>query len=317
MTRLTIAIVLLAVSLPQPLAAAETVTSEHGLWVWDSPPLLHDAHEREAFFDFCARHHIGVAGIEIFTRATDAGRRLDNAAEWRTLIREARRRGMRLHALDGDPHYALRSEHGTVLSIVDAVLAYNASVAPDERFYGIHLDIEPYLLPEWKEPSARERLLADYLDLNLGAAARARAAGVVYGVDIPFWWQSIDTATGEAVSITTFRGVRKSATAHLLKIVDIVGVMAYRNVAAGPDGIVTRALETLDLADNADGARTFVGVETEKVSEGVPAKVTFAGKSLEQLDAEVRSVDDVFVGRPAYAGIAIHRYVSLRQMREQ
>jgi hypothetical protein len=295
-------------------ADAGQTRTPRGLWVWETPPLLHDPSARRAFFEFCAHHDIGIVGIQIATQGRGVDRRLTDATEWKTLIADAHRRGMRIHALDGDPAYARRAEHATVLSIVDAVIAYNAAAAASERFYGIHLDIEPYLLAEWTDPHSRERLLAEYLDLNERAAQRARAAGIVYGVDVPFWWRSVDTATGQPVSATTFHGVRKSATEHVLGIVDNVGIMAYRNVAAGPDGIVADALATLDAADRIGSAKAFVGVEVDTVSDGVPAKATFAGKTLRELHDQLTAVDTVFVGRPAYAGIAIHRYAAYRQL---
>src|SRR5688572_23836793 len=173
---------------------------------------------------------------------------------------------------------------------------------PGARFDGIHFDIEPYLLSAWKNPETREQLLVSYLDLNERVAKRARAAGLVYGVDIPFWWQSIDAATGQPVSITTFHGVRKTATEHLLTMVDNVGIMAYRNVATGPQGIVSLALDTLEQADSIGHADVFVGIETEKISEGVPESVTFARKSIRDLRTAVDIVEHVFVGRPSYAG---------------
>ena len=286
------------------------------LWVWDTAPLLHDGAARGAFFDFCDRHRIKAVAIYIgASRAKDA-RRLTAAAEWKTLIAGASRRGIRVHALDGEPDYALGAQHETVLSIVDAVIAYNASVDAGERFFAMHFDIEPYLLPEWKDPAKRQRILAEYLDLNARAAARSHAAGLEYGVDVPFWWHRIDDATGEAIGAATFRAVRKPATEHLLDMVDNVAVMTYRTEAAGPDGIITHGLATIERA-NSRKARVVIGVETEKVSEGVPARVTFAGKSLNEMEAQLNAAEGVFIGQPAYRGIAIHRYTTFRQMSDQ
>lgn len=204
-----------------------------------------------------------------------------------------------------------------MLAVVDAVIGYNASVEPAARFYGIHFDIEPYLLPEWKKPDTRERLLAEYLDVNERAAKRSHAAGLVYGVDIPFWWQVKDEATGEPVSVATFHGVRKSTPEHLLAMVDNVGIMAYRNVPTGPQSIVSLALETLDSADRISQAHVFVGIETEKISDGVPESTTFANKSLKELQDALAIVDRVFIGRPSFAGVAVHRYVTLKELEER
>ena len=285
------------------------------MWVWETQPLLRDAGERQTFFEFCKEFRITVVAMQIATRGSGASRQLDSAAEWKTLITEAHRRKMRVHALDGDPTFANVAQHETALSIVNAVVAYNASAVPAARFDGMHLDIEPYLLPEWKEPASREQKLAEYLDLNHQAALRARAAGLLYGVDIPFWWHTPDEVTGQPVGLVTFRGQRKLATEHLLDFVDNIGIMAYRNVAAGPDGIVTHALDTIRRAEKAGSrVRAFVGLETEKVGEGVPAKVTFAGKSGRELQAEVRAAEASLSQYSSFAGLAIHRYGSFRRL---
>ena len=282
-----------------PCVVAAQTKPPRALWVWDSSPLLRDARERESFLDFCERHDIGFVWVQIATHAVQADRSLDGATEWKALLADVHRRGMKLHALDGDPQYTLRARHETVLSMVDAVIAYNASALPAERFDGIHLDIEPYLLRAWSDQSARKQLLADYLDLNDRVVSRSHANGLAYGVDVPFWWPSIGDATD-----------------HLLRTVDIVGIMDYRTVADGPDGIIAHALDTIERADRIDKARVFVGVETVGLSDSVPSKVTFAGKSLAQMNGELGATEAALVDRRSYAGIAIHFYTTFRQIAE-
>lgn len=295
-------------------AAGPPKKPDRGLWVWETEPLLREADERRVFFEFCKAHGINVVAMQIATRGTGAGRQLDARAEWTALITEAHRRRMRVHALDGDPEFTRAAQHGTVLSIVNAVVAYNASVASAARFDGVHLDIEPQALPEWKDPKARESLLAEYLEINEGAAARARAAGLLYGVDIPFWWHRPDDVTGEPIGIVTFHGERKLVTEHLLGFVDNIGIMAYRNVAAGPDGIITLALDTIQRVERTRNVRAFVGIETEKVREGVPATITFAGKTVRDMREEIRVAEEALAPYSSFLGIAIHRYGSLRYM---
>ena len=282
------------------------------MWVWEAQPVVRDAAERLAFFEFCKEYRITVVAMQIATRGTGAARRLDQAAQWETLITEAHRRRMRVHALDGDPEFANPERHETALSIVNAVIAYNASAVPAARFDGVHLDIEPYLLPEWKVPASREEKLAQYLDLNFRAAASARAAGLLYGVDIPFWWHLPDDGTGAPIGIVTFRGQRKLATEHLLDVVDNVGIMVYRNTAGGSDGIITHALDTIRRAERAGRkVQAFVGVETERIGDG-PAKVTFAGKSVREFQTEIRATEAALRNYSSFAGMAIHRYRTFR-----
>lgn len=302
-----------ALALPPQPSAKRT----RGLWVWESSRLLHDEHAQVDFLDFCQHHGIGVVSVQVRAAGTGSQRHLDDERQWKTLIKGAHRRGMRVHALDGDPNYARPAQRGVVLSIDDAIVAFDAAASPAERFDGIHLDIEPYLLPEWAEPRTREPLLADYLQVNELSAAKAHAAGLRYTVDLPFWWYETDPATGEPVSVTTYHGVRRPAPDHLLEIVDNLGLMAYRRVASGSDGVVALATQTIEHADASGKVKVFVGVETEEPSTHVPAKVTFAGASLDQMNKELAVVDDALNHHPSFSGIAIHRYATYRVLADR
>jgi len=288
------------------------------MWVWESAPIIRDASEQRAFFEFCQKHGVNVVAMQIATRGTGPDRQLAERAAWTAFLTEAHRRRMRVHALDGDPEYAHASQHATLLSIVNAVVAYNASVVPAARFDGVHLDIEPYLLPAWKNPATREPLLVEYLELNHEAAARVHAAGLLYGVDIPFWWHASDEVLGgEPVSMVRFRGERKLALEHLLGFVDNIGIMAYRNVAAGADGIISLALDTIQRVERTRTVRAFVGIETEKVGAGVPSKVTFAGKTMRDMREEIRAAETVLARYSSFLGIAVHRYGTVRYMAKE
>src|SRR5262245_20692398 len=233
------------------------------VWLWDPAPFLSRQDARAQLFDFCERHRIGVVWAQIATRLDPPSRRLDRAGDWKRFLAGAHRRQFRVHALDGDPHYARRAQHAVPLSIIDAVIAYNASAAPAERFDGVHFDNEPHLLLDWKDPVRRERLLAEFLDLNEQAAAKTRrAGGLAYGVDIPFWWGGRDDETGEPIGITTFGGVRALASDRLLALVDNVGIMDYRSTAAGADGIIAHARDALRAAERTSRPRVYIGVET-------------------------------------------------------
>ena len=102
----------------------------------------------------CKAQRIGVVAMQVSTRASGDARQIDRGPEWQVLLAAMHREGIKLHALDGDPHYARPSEHDTVLGIVDAVIAHNASVAAAERFDGIHFDIEPYCWRSGPPPGA-------------------------------------------------------------------------------------------------------------------------------------------------------------------
>lgn len=241
------------------LHAAPALAAGRALWVWDAVPLLESPAARQTFLAFCRERGITTAWIQASARP---GASLNDPIGWQRLLGEAHAAGMRVHALDGAPEQARRSGHAAVLNLVHAVIAFNQAAPAAARFDGIHLDIEPYLLPGWSEPDLREQMLGEYLELQAQVRDVVKSAGgMEFGVDIPFWWQSHDAETGEAIGVVTFRGVRRAASLHLLDLVDTLGIMDYRNVAAGRDGLVTHATELLDHADRT-AVKVYVGVET-------------------------------------------------------
>jgi hypothetical protein len=259
------------------------------LWVWDTAPLLQDASARQRFLEFCQARGIDIAWIQV-TRSP-AGNRLQYEDEWRALLHDAHRSGVKIHALDGDPAYVRRERHDVVLALVDTVVRFNREAPPDDRFDGIHLDNEPYLLAGWQLPVIREGLLAEYLELNARVQRIVRAeGGLEFGVDIPFWWPSPE----------------------ILDLVDNVGIMDYRNVAGGDDGIIAHARPLLEYG-NGTRAKIFIGVETSPVSRVELPKLTFDGLSNAAMEHELAVAHAAFTGHGNYAGFAIHHYDPYRE----
>jgi hypothetical protein len=229
--------------------------------MWDATPVLTQPAARAEFLAFAADHRIGTAWIQVDAAQ---GGRLADRDHWQTLLADAHRTGLAVHALDGSPDYVLPARHGDALNIVNAVIAFNRESPADAHFDGVHFDNEPYLLPGWHDPARREQLMRGLLDLSAAAQRSiSMAGGMQFGVDIPFWWQSSNAETGESIGVAEFNGQRKAASYHLLDLVDNVGIMDYRNVASGRDGLIAHATELLTYA-NGTKARVFVGVETSR-----------------------------------------------------
>ena len=292
-------------------AGAHGRSTSRALWVWDAAPLLQDTSARQRFLEFCRARSIDIAWLQV-TRSP-GGNRLQREDDWRELLHDAHRSGIKIHALDGDPAYVLRERHYVVLELVDTIIRFNREASPDRRFDGIHLDNEPHALAGWQLPVIRERLLAEYLELNARVQRIVRAeGGLEYGVDIPFWWQYRDDQTGAAIGDVMFEGVRKAVSFHVLDLVDNVGIMDYRNVAGGDDGIIAHARDLLAYA-NGTRATVFVGVETSPVAPGALPKLTFDGRSNAEMERELALAQAAFTGHRSYAGFAIHHYLPYRE----
>ncbi|MEW5980753.1 MAG: hypothetical protein AB1806_00115 [Acidobacteriota bacterium] len=258
------------------------------MWLWNPSAARADPAARAALLDFARRERIGTIWAQVNTVAAagppypPAARRdhvhasprsLDEREGWKALIAAAHERGIRIEALDGDPAWALAANHHLALGVVDAVLAYNQQVSPAERFDGVHLDIEPYLLVAWRFPRSREALLREYLDVITHCQSHVHEfPTMAFGVDIPFWWQSVDGKTGRAIGEVRFLGTSKAASYHLIDRLDNVGIMNYRNKAAGQDGMINFGQDLLVYAEQARHAKIWMGVET---SRSTPTPVWF------------------------------------------
>jgi hypothetical protein len=226
-------------------------------WLWETATVLQGKKERRELFRFAHEQGINVFFLQIRCRygkvAQEEICQLADEEELRSFIRDARRQGIEVHALDGYSYHVLPRWHPKVLAQVRAVLDFNARVRPAERFAGIHHDNEPYLIPAFSG-KLQELLLVYYLDLTVACQQLIEQAPLplVFGVDIPFWYD------GRGV---TWRGVRKPVSHHVIDIVDHVGVMAYRTDADGANGVIALASDEMDYAGRR-GKEVFVALET-------------------------------------------------------
>lgn len=289
------------------------------MWVWEIEPLLGDEAQRAELFDFCGEHGVDELFLQVAyvfenDLTTNVQCVLRRPGDLRALLAEASARGIRVHALDGYPEFVRRSQHPRVLALVRAIADYNEASEPAQRYAGIHLDNEPYQILGFDGPQ-RAGILIQFLELNekVVALLRERNAGIVYGVDIPFWFDETE-AGGAPRAAVTFKGVRKDAAQHVIDIVDNVGIMDYRNFAGGVDGMIYHALGEMDYADRA-GKKVYLGVETFRY-EPTPVHFVFGPPEPEwqamqrahglllasSMDGfKVRTITD---GRRRYVGLA-------------
>jgi hypothetical protein len=182
----------------------------------------------------------------------------------RPLVASLNSHGMKTYALDGAPHYALPVYHEGVLRTIDHVARYNLAVEPQERFFGVRFDIEPYLLPGFHGPN-RSEILTELLQLTAASVQRAHESDMLYGADIPFWYDAPSEGSFQQVTVE-YEGVEKPVSEHILDLVDDVSIMDYRTEAHGADGTIRHGLGELSHAERL-GKPLFIGIETSPLSD--------------------------------------------------
>ncbi|GLX02335.1 Ig-like domain-containing protein [Microtetraspora sp. NBRC 16547] len=186
---------------------------------------------------------------------------------------------------------------------MEKVLNYNLSSAADERFDGVNVDIEPYIIgPMYSERSPFIQL--QWLDTLQTLIDRrdASGTGIMFGPAMPVWLD------GETV---TWHGATKTMAQHFQDISDYVSLMDYRDTA---EAIIRDAADEIAYAKQiGKPGSVIIGVETIDLVAvgGDPEWVTFAEEGRRGLETEVARVYAAYADNPAFGGIAMHHYDSI------
>jgi hypothetical protein len=245
-----------------PEQAEEPRSLGKATWVWNTRDLIRSPASRDSLFDFLGSEgvdHVFLQLPGVPGRQSLPGELAIDVESMRRIMGDLNDRGMRVYALDGAAQYALSGFHAGVLRTIDHVARYNEEVPPHERFFGVRYDIEPYLLPRFHGPN-RQRLVEGLLQLTQASVERAHAAGLVYGADIPFWYDVVSEDTYERI-LVEYGEEQKPLSEHIIDMVDDVSIMDYRTVAHGADGTIRHGTGELEYAE-AQGKSVFIGLET-------------------------------------------------------
>lgn len=245
-----------------PKRQTSRASSPSAMWVWNTKQLLLSRAEQTRLFRFCLVHEIDQLWMQLPYRRGKTGCNVTSPNELRELIRSAKEAGIHVHALDGHPEFSQPHRHQELLDVVDAIVRFNKSSSAESRFHGIHFDNEPYLLVGWADKNYRQDILHNFLQINTECQRRATEAGMVFGIDIPFWWHARDPITNRPIGDVRFRGKLQPASFHCLELFDNVGVMNYRAMCDGADGMIAHGQELMKQADLVGKAVVYQGVET-------------------------------------------------------
>jgi len=297
----------------QEVAAAE-LAQGHGMWVYETAEIAASPEEQERLFSFCQKRGITDLFWQVhFSKAESDVCHLENGEAHRSFLREAHAHSLRIHALTGDPSHTRTAKHGRVISLVEALLAFNVSSDAEGRFDGLHLDIEPHGLPEWKkaDTALRCELLGQFVELHRLVAERLRREkdSILLGTDLVFWLNKSGPDGSPAYPVEV-SGLTKDPTAFLLDLVDQVAIMSYRDTTEGRNGIVALVAETIRQADTTK-AKVYVGVKMAPIGS---AKESYFGRREADMWTDLQRVEEAYQSHPGYAGMAFFHYGAFRMM---
>lgn len=261
-------------------------------WLWQTTMI---ASEPDHILSFAQEQGVNLLYLKI-----DITRK---PAYYQPFIKKAHAAGVTVHALGGNPNWGLKENRSKILDLVDWVNAYNQQVSPDEKIKGIHLDIEPYLLPEWKQDQAS--VMRQWMDNVEAYLARASADPTLeIGCDIPFWLDKNPIPGNPQLTITEW----------LIAKHDHVAVMAYRDKAEGSNSISALVPQELGWADEL-GKKVLIAVETKQSNEG--DFITFYEEGATYMNEELAKLPGLLAQHPSFAGIAIHSYEYWKTLKKE
>ncbi len=233
---------------------------KQAMWLWETTSLLSTPEQVSALLGFARRQKISDIFLQIpFTKnVSGTARQIPEAM--RHLNARLHEAGIRVHALDGDPNYALEKNHASVLADIQRIIDYNNSVRLEERFDGVRYDTEIYLLPAFAGIQ-KQSYLKQYLALLEASYAITQKAGIPFGADIPFWYDERNNFQEPTAELEG-----RPFSEWVIDRVDNVGIMDYRTRALGSDGVVAQALKEMNYASQV-GKEVFVGLETSALPD--------------------------------------------------
>jgi hypothetical protein len=258
-------------------------TFHRASWVWNNW-IVETPEKQQDFLRFCHARRIDT----IFIHAP-ADHLRERAAHFRSFLAAAHQRQMRVEALDGASDWAFTPAKPQ--EFLAAVLAFNRDSPPEERFDGVHLDVEPYDSPEWKASAGAAA--AQYLEML--DRARQQVEDFPIAADVPPWFGEVEVPEGTLLSAAITR-------------LNAVAVMAYTEQVKG-------------LAVQARPAVEFAAGQQKQVWIGISAQLQDSDMDPDrparpQVEAVIKAGERAFRNAPGLAGVAVHDYEHFRELYE-
>lgn len=262
-------------------------------WIWDLKEIEGSIEENIAF---AKEQEVTLIYLHVSLKGLDEKR-------VQAFVEEASENDIQVYALGGDPNWALRKNQESLSTFMSIVKDYNQKVSGEARFKGVHMDIEPYLLPEWE--SNKKNVITQWMNnvTLLRKEAKQGEQDLQLSGDFPFWVNDLEVP-----------GKNQHLSEWMLDQLDSMTIMAYRDYSEGKNGIKHIASPLVEEAAN-QGKSVVIAVNVIKTDEG--SYTTFYDSPPKQMEQELSGLSQSFSGHPGYAGIAIHDYSYWKQYKKK
>jgi hypothetical protein len=254
-----------------------------GTWVWHEHEILNP----DAVLAFLTQNGINEIYLA-YAPDTDF-------EDYRAFAAKSTDMGVRVSLIGADARWVLAEGHAARDAYFSFYENYQKTAGENERFYGMHMDIEPHQLDEWTDDN--ENTVKKYCDFILLAREAADRTGTLLELDIPCWFDIYQARDhGEAISLCEF----------CIRHADTTLFMSYRDNARDA---VEFAHTGLVLGEKY-GKKVSLAYETGKIYEEV--NITFHHLGTVPLNKELHKLKEIVDTeyRACHAGYAVHHYNS-------
>lgn len=285
--------------------------------------LIKYPHVQREFFHKVIAHHINRIYLNVNTDSDGKFIFSDHHDDLKRFIVQAHARNIEVFALFGDTNYVAPTSHSLILGksgLLEEILSFNR--ISTDGFDGIQSDIEPYYDGNTGTPTDLSIVGPHYLEITAGIAKKIAEhreesnKKLIFEAAIPFWYGMSDDYGSPAKKIL-FNGIDATIDWHVINLTDSVAVMAYRDVAAGENGVIALSAPTLRIAQDL-GKKVLIALETQKPNPrfGVTGNLTLFEEGRLGLNRMLAAISEHYKAHPSYRGIALHHYDSLLHLNQ-
>ncbi|KMT23258.1 hypothetical protein [Clostridium cylindrosporum] len=284
--------------IPTSIVKAETIQTGNSIpnnvgfstWLWNTSEIVNNS---EDIINFLVKKRVNTLYLQIDYNL--------DYMYYKNFIRKAAMNNIVVEALDGAPTWV--SDDGGILQgrFFNWLSRYQKASSLNERFKGVHLDVEPYGNEEYA--TNQNKIISKYQDLLLRSKNACKKLNLNLGIDIPFWFNQIkyNTSYGNG-----------NLAEWIFKNIKSVTIMAYRDIATGDNGINKIAEVEMNLCKKYN-VKATIAVETGSLPD--TTFVTFFEEGESYMYNELNRVYLNYNTNPSFNGFAVHYFDSWINMK--
>jgi len=167
----------------------------NGIYLMAPLEIIRSKEERNAFLSFCEKSGVNEINCLISSGPNNLSVLEDYAHELRYFLNQCAAKNISVNALIKGEAFLSPAGRKKLEALTESILRFN-------KFQGIDLDIKPFLLPEWKDSSEREKICDSYLAAVKKVSESCGRNRL--SIEIPLFLKNQETKNGnlpEALSI--------------------------------------------------------------------------------------------------------------------